>query len=94
MGSTHQRLLGCGGLQLLLSADVRSSDDVITFGRPMLMAAEEAAVVNTSSVAGFCPPAAGYCTPYAISKYAVRGFSEHLLLQCRAIAPHITVTCG
>ena len=30
---------------------------------------------------------------YAVSKYAVRGFSEHLMMQCRAIAPHITVTC-
>lgn len=46
-------------------------DGVVTATRvfwTMLMKADEAAVVNTSSVAGFCPPAAGYCTPYAISK--------------------------
>lgn len=70
-------------------------DGVVTATRvfwPMLLDADEAAVVNTSSVAGFCPPAAGYSTPYAVSKYAVRGFSEHLMMQCGVIAPHITVT--
>merc|ERR1719183_1694930 len=60
---------------------------------PYLCRADAASVVNTSSVAGFFPPAAGQCTPYAISKYAVRGFSEHLALQCRTIAPHVNVVC-
>lgn len=71
-------------------------DGVVTATRafwPMLLKADEAAVVNTSSVAGFFPPASGYSIPYAVSKYAVRGFSEALIDQCRIIAPHITVTC-
>jgi len=59
---------------------------------PQLMAAEQATIANTSSVAGFIPPAAALCTPYATSKYAVRGFSEHLMYVSRVIAPHITVT--
>ena len=59
---------------------------------PQLLKATKAAIVNTSSVAGFMPPAANTSTPYAASKYAVRGFSEHLAWQCNTIAPHITVS--
>ena len=53
------------------------------------VAPTKAAIINTSSVAGFFPPAAGTSTPYAVSKYAVRGFTEHLGMQCRVIAPHV-----
>ena len=62
---------------------------------PLLMAAApgRAALVNTSSVAGFLPNAASHCTPYAVSKYAVRGFSEHLMTLTPVIAPHLTVHC-
>eukprot|EP01047_Picozoa_sp_COSAG01_P009522 COSAG01_NODE_392_length_17668_cov_5.382264_7_plen_103_part_00 len=69
-------------------------DGVITMTRlfwPMLVASDAAYVVNTSSIAGFIPPAGGICTPYVVSKYAVRGFSEHLMMQCKVIAPHVRV---
>jgi NAD(P)-dependent dehydrogenase (short-subunit alcohol dehydrogenase family) len=71
-------------------------DGVITATRvfwPMLFAADEAAIVNTSSVAAFLPNAGGMCNPYAVSKAAVRGFSEHLAMDSRIMAPHITVSC-
>eukprot|EP00940_MAST-03C_sp_MAST-3C-sp2_P000555 g555.t1 len=62
---------------------------------PLLMKAapEKAVVVNTSSVAGFFPPAAGISTPYAVAKYGVRGFSEHMGVVCKDIAPHIRFVC-
>lgn len=59
----------------------------------MLMTAKEAAIVNTSSVAGFFPSGGGQCNPYAVSKFAVRGFSEHLATDCQVMAPHIQVCC-
>lgn len=60
---------------------------------PLLMKAapDDAVVVNTSSVAGFFPRAAGLSTPYAVAKYGVRGFTEHLGMVCQDIAPHIRV---
>jgi NAD(P)-dependent dehydrogenase (short-subunit alcohol dehydrogenase family) len=60
---------------------------------PFLLTADQAAIVNTSSVAAFFPAAGGNCNPYAVSKFAVRGFSEHLETDCRVMAPHITVSC-
>ena len=62
---------------------------------PLLMSAapNPVAVVNTSSIAGFMPQAAGNSTAYATSKYAVRGFTEHLAMQCKVIAPHIRCVC-
>jgi NAD(P)-dependent dehydrogenase (short-subunit alcohol dehydrogenase family) len=60
---------------------------------PMLVAADAAFVVNTSSIAGFMPPAGGISVPYVVSKYGVRGFSEHLMQQCKVIAPHVRVAC-
>jgi len=72
-------------------------DGVVTMTRafwPNLVAAADGAmVVNTSSVAGFLPPCGGISTPYAVSKYAVRGFSEHLMWQTRVTAPHVRVAC-
>jgi NAD(P)-dependent dehydrogenase (short-subunit alcohol dehydrogenase family) len=69
-------------------------DGVVSMTRAfwdLLVRADEAVVVNTSSVAGFFPPASGGCAPYTVSKYAVRGFSEHLALECKLIAPHVRV---
>lgn len=69
-------------------------DGVVTMTRvfwPHIVAADAAYVVNTSSVAGFMPKAGGMCVPYAVSKYAVRGFSEVLMTQLPAIAPHVRV---
>ena len=62
---------------------------------PLLMAAKPnpVAIVNTSSIAGFMPQAAGLSNAYATSKYAVRGFTEHLAMQCKIIAPHIRCVC-
>merc|ERR1711998_349574 len=48
-------------------------DGVVTVTQefwPQLLKAKRGFLVNTSSVAGFIPPAAGQCTPYAVSKYA------------------------
>ncbi len=59
---------------------------------PMLVAAERAAVVNISSVAGFLAlrgPGQPH-TAYATAKYAVRGFTEGLLVDLRTHAPHVT----
>lgn len=58
---------------------------------PLLVRAQEAVVVNTSSVAGFYPPAGRNSIPYVTSKYAVRGFSEALAFECKTIAPHVNV---
>ena len=61
---------------------------------PMLMAAEEARIVNTSSINGifasFGPtfPHTAYCA----AKFAVRGFSEALITDLRLNAPHVGVS--
>lgn len=58
---------------------------------PMLMAADEARIVNTSSINGifasFGPtfPHTAYCA----AKFAVRGFSEALITDLRLNAPHV-----
>ena len=59
---------------------------------PMLVAAERAAVVNISSAAGFWAargPGQPH-TAYATAKYAVRGFTEGLVVDLRTHAPHVT----
>jgi len=61
---------------------------------PMLMAAEEGHVVNTSSVNGLWA-SIGPETPhtsYSAAKFAVRGFSEALITDFRLNAPHIRVS--
>ncbi|HLZ83961.1 MAG TPA: SDR family NAD(P)-dependent oxidoreductase [Caulobacteraceae bacterium] len=58
---------------------------------PMLMAADEGHIVNTSSVNGFWAslgPNTSH-TAYAAAKFAVKGFTEALVTDLRLNAPHI-----
>ncbi|TFH21186.1 MAG: SDR family oxidoreductase [Myxococcales bacterium] len=61
---------------------------------PMLIAAEEAHIINTSSVNGFWAalgPGIPH-TAYSAAKFAVKGFSEALIEDLRANAPHVKVS--
>jgi NAD(P)-dependent dehydrogenase (short-subunit alcohol dehydrogenase family) len=58
---------------------------------PMLMKADEAHIVNTSSVNGFWAsigPGVAH-TAYSAAKFAVKGFTEALITDLRLNAPHI-----
>jgi hypothetical protein len=58
---------------------------------PLMQAAEEAHIVNTSSVNGFWAslgPSVSH-TAYAAAKFAVKGFTEALVTDLRLTAPHI-----
>jgi NAD(P)-dependent dehydrogenase (short-subunit alcohol dehydrogenase family) len=58
---------------------------------PMLMNADEAHIVNTSSVNGFWAslgPGVPH-TAYSAAKFAVKGFTEALISDLRVNAPHI-----
>jgi len=58
---------------------------------PMLMKADEARIVNTSSVNGFWAtlgPGVPH-TAYCAAKFAVKGFTEALINDLRVNAPHI-----
>jgi NAD(P)-dependent dehydrogenase (short-subunit alcohol dehydrogenase family) len=58
---------------------------------PMLMAASEAHIVNTSSVNGFWAslgPSIPH-TAYAAAKFAVKGFTEALITDLAVNAPHV-----
>lgn len=58
---------------------------------PMLIAADEAHIVNTSSVNGFWA-SLGLGRPhtaYSAAKFAVKGFTEALLTDLRLNAPHV-----
>jgi NAD(P)-dependent dehydrogenase (short-subunit alcohol dehydrogenase family) len=58
---------------------------------PMLMAADEGHIINTSSVNGFWAsigPNVSH-TAYAAAKFAVKGFTEALITDLRLNAPHI-----
>ncbi len=58
---------------------------------PMLMAADEAHIVNTSSVNGFWAslgPQTAH-TAYSAAKFAVKGFTEALINDLKLNAPHI-----
>jgi NAD(P)-dependent dehydrogenase (short-subunit alcohol dehydrogenase family) len=60
---------------------------------PHLVAAEEARLVNTSSVNGFWAslgPGVPH-TAYSTAKFAVKGFSEALIEDLRVHAPHVKV---
>src|SRR6201993_3264822 len=58
---------------------------------PMLMKADEAHIVNTSSVNGFWASVGmGVAhTAYSAAKFAVKGFSEALINDLRLNAPHV-----
>jgi NAD(P)-dependent dehydrogenase (short-subunit alcohol dehydrogenase family) len=61
---------------------------------PMLRAADEAHLVNTSSMNGFWA-SVGPDTPhtaYSAAKFAVKGFTEALIADFRMNAPHIKVS--
>jgi NAD(P)-dependent dehydrogenase (short-subunit alcohol dehydrogenase family) len=61
---------------------------------PLLRAADEAHLVNTSSMNGFWA-SVGPDTPhtaYAAAKFAVKGFTEALIADFRMNAPHIRVS--
>ena len=61
---------------------------------PLLMAAAEARLVNTSSVNGFWAslgPGIPH-TAYSTAKFAVKGFSESLIEDLRVNAPHVGVS--
>ena len=58
---------------------------------PMMLAAEEGHIVNTSSVNGFWAslgPSVSH-TAYAAAKFAVKGFTEALITDLALNAPHI-----
>ncbi|WP_293905544.1 SDR family NAD(P)-dependent oxidoreductase [Phenylobacterium sp.] len=58
---------------------------------PLMLAADEAHIVNTSSVNGFWAslgPNVSH-TAYAAAKFAVKGFTEALVTDLRLNAPHI-----
>ncbi|TYB56640.1 SDR family oxidoreductase [Nonomuraea sp. PA05] len=59
---------------------------------PLLIAADEACLINTSSVNGFwaCGPNMPM-SAYSAAKFAVKGFSESLLVDLRLNAPHVRV---
>ena len=58
---------------------------------PMLMAASEAHIVNTSSVNGFWASLGPNVphTAYSAAKFAVKGFTEALIADLRVNAPHV-----
>jgi NAD(P)-dependent dehydrogenase (short-subunit alcohol dehydrogenase family) len=61
---------------------------------PLLIAADEARLVNTSSVNGFWAsigPGRPH-TAYSAAKFAVKGFSEALIEDLRVNAPHVGVS--
>jgi len=61
---------------------------------PLLMAADEGHVVNTSSVNGLLAsigPGSPH-TAYSAAKFAVRGFTEALMTDFRVNAPHLRVS--
>lgn len=61
---------------------------------PLLVAANEARLVNTSSVNGFwaCLGPTGMHTAYSAAKFAVKGFTEALIVDLRVNAPHVGVS--
>jgi NAD(P)-dependent dehydrogenase (short-subunit alcohol dehydrogenase family) len=61
---------------------------------PMMLQADQAHIVNTSSVNGFWASVGPRMphTAYAAAKFAVKGFSEALIADLRVNAPHIKVS--
>ncbi len=60
---------------------------------PLLVASDEGCIINTSSVNGFwaCLGPRTAHTAYSTAKFAVKGFSEALLVDLRLNAPHVKV---
>src|SRR5574341_1820483 len=60
---------------------------------PLLVASDDGYIINTSSVNGFwaCLGPATAHTAYSSAKFAVKGFSEALLVDLRLNAPHVKV---
>ncbi len=60
---------------------------------PLLVASEEGYLINTSSVNGFWASIGPMVphTAYSAAKFAVKGFSEALVTNLRATAPHVKV---
>lgn len=61
---------------------------------PLLVAAAEGHLINTSSVNGFWAslgPQSAH-TAYSAAKFAVKGFTEALINDCRLNAPHVLVS--
>ena len=60
---------------------------------PLLVASDEGYIVNTSSVNGFwaCLGPSTANSAYSTAKFAVKGFSEALLVELRLEAPHVKV---
>jgi len=58
---------------------------------PAMLAADEAHIVNTSSVNGFWASLGPHVshTAYAAAKFAVKGFTEALITDLRLNAPHV-----
>lgn len=58
---------------------------------PLLVASDEGYIVNTSSVNGFwaCLGPDAAHTAYSAAKFAVKGFTEALLVDLRLNAPHV-----
>jgi NAD(P)-dependent dehydrogenase (short-subunit alcohol dehydrogenase family) len=61
---------------------------------PLLIASSEGHIVNTSSVNGFwaCMGPQFAHTAYSAAKFAVKGFTEALLVDTRLNAPHVGVS--
>lgn len=61
---------------------------------PMLLKADEGHIINTSSVNGFwaCLGPQTTHTAYSTAKFAVKGFTEALLVDLKLNAPHIKVS--
>ncbi len=59
---------------------------------PMLLAADQGVIVNTSSVNGMWASlgAGSPHTAYSSAKFAIRGFTESLLVDLRTHAPHVS----
>ena len=61
---------------------------------PLLIASEDGHLINTSSVNGFWAslgPDSPH-TAYSAAKFAVKGFTEALINDCRLNAPHVNVS--
>ena len=59
---------------------------------PLMKPQDEGCIAITSSLAAFFPTKF-IGAPYSVSKYAVRGFAEVMLVEAQRFYPHINVAC-